>query len=64
MIWQLSRLSERQTEQSALGDNSVLATAITEMREIYTSDVVNRLIPAGVKVTHDFERHKGQSLFQ
>jgi len=59
LIWEMSRLSERLTEQMALGDGAIQTSSILEMRELYTSDVVARLLPLGVKVAHDFEIHAG-----
>lgn len=59
LMWEMTRLSERLTEQMALRDGDIQTFSITEMRKLYTSDVVNRVIPLGVKIAHDFESHKG-----
>ena len=59
VFWQLSLLSSTINESSALQHAAAYSEALTEFRSLYTSEVVARLKPHGVDVTHDYWKREG-----
>ena len=45
--------------QTAVRDASAYSEAVAEFRTLYTSEVVARLKPLGIKVSHDYDQHPG-----
>jgi signal transduction histidine kinase len=58
-LWQLSRLSSKLVESGALQSTSIYSESITDLRTFYNSEVVERVRPHGVEVTHDYARKEG-----
>jgi signal transduction histidine kinase len=58
-LWQLSHLSARLVETGALQATAMYSQSITDLRTFYNSDVVERVRPLGVEVTHDYINHDG-----
>ncbi len=58
-VWHLSRLPTQLVESAALNHAALYAQALAEFRTIYTSEVVARVKPQGIKVTHDYETTDG-----
>ena len=56
--WQLDTATARTVESSALLAAASYASALGELRSVYTSEVVNRL-PGDVTVTHDYLATEG-----
>jgi signal transduction histidine kinase/CheY-like chemotaxis protein len=59
VTWVVYRLQSRLIESIALGDAARYADALTEFRAFYTSEVVERVRPYGVEVTHDYLERDG-----
>jgi serine/threonine protein kinase len=57
-LWELSHLSDRLVRTSALESAAQQSDILTKVNKFYTADVVNRLPPRGVEVTHDFAAKK------
>jgi len=55
VMWQLSRLSSQLIYAAAFQGTSLYASAISEFRSLYTSEVVARLRAHGIDVTHDYQ---------
>jgi serine/threonine protein kinase len=53
-LWELSHLSDRLVRTSALESAAQQSEILTKVNRFYTSDVVDRLPPRGVEVTHDY----------
>ncbi len=59
ILWQLSILNSDLVESSALDDAQRYNQVLTNFRTLYTSEVVERVRPHGVDVTHDYKQHDG-----
>ncbi len=59
VVWELYDMSHSLMEQAAMRDASAYSEAIAEIRTLYTSEVVARLKPMGIKVSHDYKQHAG-----
>ena len=59
ILWNLSRLSDRLIESGALQYATILSSALTEFRTLYTSEVVSVAEAAGIEVTHDYALRDG-----
>ena len=55
----MSNLAKRLTEEAALENAVHYSDALSEFRALYTAEVVNRVIPLGIEVTHDYESKEG-----
>lgn len=53
-FWQLSNLSTQLVRTMALQNAGVVSRALTEFRTLYTSEVVDRVLPHGIEATHDY----------
>lgn len=58
-LWNISHLSANLIESQALQNASLYAQTIKESRTLYSSDVVNRVQPHGISVTHDYASKDG-----
>jgi signal transduction histidine kinase len=58
-LWHLSHLSTRLIETGALQATAMYSQSITDLRTFYNSDIVERVRPLGVEVTHDYMKHDG-----
>ncbi len=58
-LWHFSRLSSTLVESGALQGTSLYSESLTELRTFYGSEVVDRVRPQGVMVTHDYASHDG-----
>jgi hypothetical protein len=56
-MWHLSRTSIELVQSAALQGTSLYADALEEVRKLYTSEVVNRLVDQ-VPITHDYATRK------
>jgi methyl-accepting chemotaxis protein len=52
--WQLNALSQAIIFNGARSGCAMLAASITNFRQLYTKEVVNRVMPHGFEVTHDY----------
>ncbi|HIK90669.1 MAG TPA: response regulator [Planctomycetes bacterium] len=59
VVWKLYDMSRSLVQQTALRDASAYNEAVAEFRTLYTSEVVARLKPLGIKVSHDYKQHAG-----
>jgi PAS domain S-box-containing protein len=59
MLYQAHRNARRVFEQMALQGANLKIHLIREVRELYTSEVVERLRPHGIQSTHDYLQHEG-----
>jgi signal transduction histidine kinase len=57
-MWHLSRTSIELVQSAALQGTSLYADALEEVRKLYTSEVVNRLVDK-VPITHDYVTREG-----
>jgi signal transduction histidine kinase len=57
-LWYLSRISIELVHSAALQGSSLYADALEEVRKVYTSEVVDRLVDR-VPVTHDYAAREG-----
>ena len=55
----MSNLAKRLTEEAALQNAIHYSEALSEFRRLYTAEVVNRVRPRGIEVTHDYETREG-----
>jgi hypothetical protein len=55
----MSNLAKRLTEEAALQNAIHYSDALSEFRALYTAEVVSRVIPLGIEVTHDYETKEG-----
>ncbi|HLE72100.1 MAG TPA: hypothetical protein VJH87_20650, partial [Vicinamibacteria bacterium] len=55
LLWYFSRVQSRVIETMALENAALYTQALEEFRTLYTSEVVERVRPLGVEVTHDYE---------
>ena len=58
-VIQVARLQSKLVESSALESAQLYTNALAEFRSIYTSEVIERLRPLGVNVTHDYRDTHG-----
>jgi len=58
-LWQLSHLSSNLVESGALHGASLYADSLTELRTFYGSQIVERVTPQGIEVTHDYATKPG-----
>ncbi|HEX9663351.1 MAG TPA: ATP-binding protein [Candidatus Binatia bacterium] len=58
-LWHLSHLSSSLVESGALHGTSLYSQSLTELRAFYNSEVVERVRPHGVVVTHDYTTKDG-----
>jgi len=59
ILWHLSRLSSNLVASAALQGTSMYSEGLAEFRTLYTSEVVDRVIPHGIEVTHDYLTREG-----
>ena len=59
MLWHVTRLQRSLMESMALDHADVYTRALAEFRTLYTSEVVERVRPRGIEVTHDYENKEG-----
>jgi signal transduction histidine kinase len=53
-LWHLSHLSARLVETGAIQSTAIYSQSITDLRTFYNSEVVERVRPRGIEVTHDY----------
>src|SRR5262245_13272886 len=53
-LWNSWRLERRLVENTAREDAALYAEALNEFRTVYTSEVVARVRPHGIDVSHDY----------
>jgi signal transduction histidine kinase len=53
-LWHMSYLSSALVESGALQGTALYSATLTELRTFYNSQVVERVRPRGVEVTHDY----------
>jgi adenylate cyclase len=58
-LWHLSRLSSNLIQSSALQAASMHAASLKEVRQLYTSEVTNRVAGHGIQITHDYATKEG-----
>jgi signal transduction histidine kinase len=58
-LWHLSRLSSTLVESGALQGTALYSESLTELRTFYNSQVVERVRPQGIVVTHDYATRDG-----
>ncbi len=58
-VWHLSRLSEHLVQVAALESAAQHSEMLEVVNNLYSSEVVNRIIDAKVPVTHDWDKHRG-----
>ncbi|MGB0909989.1 MAG: ATP-binding protein [Nitrospirales bacterium] len=59
MVVHISHLKTQMLQMAALTSADVYTRALTEMRSLYTSEVVERVRSNGVVVAHDYEQQSG-----
>jgi Protein of unknown function (DUF3365) len=57
IVWRLFGMSNELVQQTVLRNASAYSAAIEEFRTLYTSEVVMRVKPLGVQVSHDYTDH-------
>lgn len=58
-LWHLSRLSEKLLQSAALLSAVQQSDVLDEVNTFYSSEVVDRVKPIGIEVTHNYTAHKG-----
>ena len=58
-LWHMSHLSSTLVESGALQGTSLYSATLTELRTFYNAQVVERVRPHGVEVTHDYSTREG-----
>lgn len=58
-LWDMSHLSSFLVESGALQGTSIYSQSLTELRTFYGSQVVDRVRPRGIEVTHDYATKEG-----
>src|SRR5713226_8861579 len=58
-LWHMSYLSSALVESGALQGTALYSATLTELRTFYNSQVVERVRPHGVEVTHDYALKDG-----
>ena len=59
LLWHFSRLSSELKEAAAIEGAARYSEVLAEFRTIYTSEVVSRVRPQGIEVTHDYQSKEG-----
>ena len=59
MLWYVSHVQSHLIASIALQDAALYAQALSEMRTLYTSEVVERVRQHGIAVTHDYATQEG-----
>ncbi len=59
LLWHFSQLSSELKEAAAIEGAARYSEVLTEFRTLYTSEVVARLRPYGIEVTHDYQSKEG-----
>lgn len=59
MLWHMTALSERLVQSASLQATEQYSRSLLELRNFYTSEVVDRLRPHGVAITHDYLNQAG-----
>ena len=59
LLWQQDRSQEDLVRMKAIEDAGAYAHVLAAFRSLYTSEVVERVRPHGVAVTHDYKEHPG-----
>ncbi len=59
ILWHLSRVASELKEAAAMEGAGQYSEMLAEFRTLYTSEVVERLRPLGVEVTHDYASKEG-----
>src|SRR5215471_16144989 len=59
MLWYVSHVQSHLIASIALQDAALYAQALSEMRTLYTSEVVERVRQHGIAVTHDYAAQEG-----
>lgn len=54
LFWYISSLSRNLVETTAIQSGESVSKMLAEFRTLYTSEVVERVRPAGIEVTHDY----------
>ena len=52
-------LESRLMRSMAASDAAIFSSALREFRTLYTSEVVERIRPSGIEVTHDYHQNQG-----
>ncbi len=55
LLWYFSRVQSSVIETMALENAALVSQALAEFRTLYTSEVVERVRPLGIEITHDYE---------
>ena len=58
-IWYMSRVQSNLIETMALDNAALYSQALAEFRTLYAQEVVERVRPQGIQVTHDYETVPG-----
>ncbi len=58
MIWHISSLQSRLLKESALNTARLFSKTLTEVRNLYTTDVVKAAAAHGMNVTHDYLKNE------
>ncbi|HXV61507.1 MAG TPA: response regulator [Vicinamibacteria bacterium] len=59
ILFYVSRFQSRMIETMALENAAIYTQALAEFRTLYTSEVVERVRPLGVAITHDYATKEG-----
>ena len=59
LLWHLSQLSSELKEAAAIEGAARYSEVLAEFRTLYTSEVVSRVRPQGIEVTHDYQSKEG-----
>ena len=59
LLWHFARLSTELKEAAAIESAARYSEMLAEFRTLYTSEVVSRLRPHGIEVTHDYQSKEG-----
>ena len=54
LLWHMTALSDRLVQSASLQATEQYSRSLLELRNFYTSEVVDRLRPHGVAITHDY----------
>lgn len=55
ILWDVSRVQSKLIQSTMLHDAALYTSVLAEFRALYTSDVVARVRPHGIEVSHDYE---------
>ncbi len=59
LLWHLSQLSSELKAAAGIECAARYSEVLTEFRTLYTSEVVSRVRPQGIEVTHDYQSKEG-----